>query len=88
MTSGLMLFDNDPTTSLSQKIAKAMAYYQKKYGRTPELCLVNPSMVTGAQLPEIEGVTIRPYRPVLPGHIWIGYEDMPTEPQPENEVAK
>ena len=22
-----------------------------------------------------EGVTVRPYRPVLPGHLWIGIED-------------
>jgi len=85
MTSGLMLFDNDPTTTLLQKITKAMAYYQKKYGRAPELCLVNPSMLDGKPLPDIEGMTIKSYRPVLPGHIWIGYEDMPTESQLESE---
>jgi hypothetical protein len=22
-----------------------------------------------------KGITIRPYRPVLPGHLWIGVED-------------
>jgi hypothetical protein len=24
---------------------------------------------------EIDKMTVRPYRPVLPGHIWIGIED-------------
>jgi hypothetical protein len=24
---------------------------------------------------EEDGITVRPYRPVLPGHIWIGVED-------------
>ncbi len=24
---------------------------------------------------EINKLTVRPYRPVLPGHIWIGIED-------------
>jgi len=78
MTTGMLWFNNDPNTSLAQKIAEAMAYYQKKYGLAPDLCLVNPSMLTGANLPGIEGITVRPYRPVLPGHIWIGREDMPT----------
>jgi hypothetical protein len=88
MSTGLLWFDNDPNTSLSQKIAKAAAYYQKKYGRAPELCLVNPSMLAGKQPPDIEGITVRMYRPVLPGHLWIGFEDMPTEPKPESEMAK
>jgi hypothetical protein len=26
-------------------------------------------------LSSVEGVTVRPYRPVLPGHLWIGIED-------------
>jgi hypothetical protein len=31
-------------------------------------------MLKGAT-PREEKITIRPYRPVLPGHIWIGIED-------------
>ena len=88
MTSGMLWFDEDPKTTLAQKIAKAMAYYQQKYGRAPGLCLVNPSMLDGKSMPDIEGLTIKSYRPVLPGHIWIGYEDMPTESQLESEPAK
>jgi hypothetical protein len=26
-------------------------------------------------LDDIKGMTVRPYRPVLPGHLWIGIED-------------
>ena len=78
MHTGMLWFDNSPTT-LNQKIQKAVAYYEKKYERKPDLCLINPSMLDpNAPAIEIDGLTVRPYRPVLPGHIWIGIEDTKT----------
>jgi hypothetical protein len=73
MHTGMLWFDNSQI-ALDIKIQKAMDYYHKKYGRLPDLCLVHPSMLTGIKLDERK-ITIRPYRPVLPGHIWIGVED-------------
>jgi len=73
MHTGMLWFDNSHTT-LNVKIRKAMDYYHKKYGRTPDLCLVHPSMMNDEILKE-EKITIRAYRPVLPDHIWIGIED-------------
>ena len=75
MHTGMLWFDNSQT-ALTVKIQKAVDYYQKKYGRDPDLCLVHPSMMekNERQL-EINKMTVRPYRPVLPGHIWIGIED-------------
>jgi hypothetical protein len=71
----MLWFDNSQT-ALTVKIQKAVDYYHKKYGRSPDLCLVHPSMLdkNERQL-EINKMTVRPYRPVLPGHIWIGIED-------------
>jgi hypothetical protein len=69
----MLWFDNSQI-SLDIKIQKAMAYYHKKYGRIPDLCLVHPSMLKDAILDD-KKITIRPYHPVLPGHIWIGVED-------------
>ena len=79
MHTGLMWFDNDPLTTLAVKIQKATAYYQQKFGRLPDLCLVHPSMLADSRL-EAPGerdrrVTIRSYQPVLPGHLWIGVEE-------------
>lgn len=75
MHTGMLWFDNSQTT-LNIKIQKAVDYYRKKYGRIPDLCLVHPSMLEQDQSQfEINKVTVRPYRPVLPGHIWIGIED-------------
>lgn len=78
MHTGMLWFDNSQT-ALTVKIQKAVEYYHKKYGRTPDLCLVHPSMLDAEgrnqrQL-EVNKLTVRPYRPVLPGHIWIGIED-------------
>jgi len=69
----MLWFDNSQI-SLEIKIQKAVDYYHKKYGRTPDLCLVHPSMLKDIKL-EGKNVTVRPYRPVLPGHIWVGIED-------------
>jgi hypothetical protein len=75
MHTGMLWFDNS-TTPLTVKIQKAVDYYNKKYGRSPDLVLVHPSMLeTNQRQLEINKLTVRPYRPVLPGHIWIGIED-------------
>ena len=75
MHTGMLWFDNSQT-ALTVKIQKAVDYYHKKYGRNPDLCLVHPSMMEKNQRQlEIDKMTVRPYRPVLPGHIWIGIED-------------
>lgn len=78
MTTVMLWFDDSKDT-LSVKIQRAAAYYQKKYGHAAELCLVHPSALKDQKIDELTGITVRPYRSVLPGHLWIGVEDMPTE---------
>ena len=82
MNTGMLWFDNDPKTRLTAKIEKAADYYRHKYGRDPNLCLIHPSMLEtpaseggAGEQPETGKVTVRPYRPVLPGHLWIGVEE-------------
>ena len=82
MNTGMLWFDNDPKTALTAKIEKAVDYYRHKYGRDPNLCLIpptsldNPASAGGAsEPPKIGKITVRPYRPVLPGHLWIGVEE-------------
>jgi hypothetical protein len=78
MHTGMLWFDNSKT-DLEVKIKKAIEYYQKKHGRMPDLVFVHPSMLHGdgriTASFTIDKITVRPYRPVLPGHIWIGIED-------------
>jgi hypothetical protein len=76
MHTGMLWYDNDPRTTLNVKIQKAVEYYHHKYGRLPELCLVHPSMLEkNLKQLEVGKLTVRPYQPVLPGHLWIGIED-------------
>ena len=85
MNAGMLWFDNDPKTALSAKVERAAAYYEKKYGKRPNLCLIHPtetpipdpSPKSENTLDSGEGskIMVRPYRPVLPGHLWIGVEE-------------
>lgn len=71
MNVGMLWFDNDPKTDIMVKINRAVDYYQHKYGQTPNLCFVHPSMVQTS--PTKNGlVEVRSSKAVLPNHFWIG----------------
>jgi hypothetical protein len=88
MNLGMLWFDNDPKASLDVKVERAAAYYQHKYGKTPTLCFVHPSMLsTGREaLPNERAeeaasqkesymagnIEVRKNRSVLPNHFWLG----------------
>lgn len=82
MNIGMLWFDNDPKAELNAKIQRAAAYYHSKYGATPTLCFVHPSMLPGATGPAVAQdnnshlksgeVEVRGSRSVLPNHLWIG----------------
>lgn len=82
MNIGMLWFDNDPKDGLNAKIERAAVYYQNKYGKTPTLCFVHPSMLPGTPVSQgagassepvkSAGIEIRPTRSVLPNHFWIG----------------
>ena len=81
MNTGMLWFDNDPKTALAAKIERAVDYYRKKYGHEPNLCLIHPSMLekkkekAAGPADNARGIKVRPYQPVLPGHLWIGVEE-------------
>jgi hypothetical protein len=74
MNIGMLWFDNDPKTGLDLKVLQAADYFQKKYGRSPDLCLVHPSMLAEPQC-QAGRVTVRPWKSVTPGHLWIGVDE-------------
>jgi hypothetical protein len=78
MNFGMMWFDNDPKTALEAKIARAADYYRSKYGRTPNICMVNPKSMPEI-MPETGKISVRSQRMVLPGHLWIGLEEIEKE---------
>ena len=78
MNIGMLWFDNDAKTELSIKIERAAYYYHEKYGKKPNVCFVNPSMLK-SETAETTGKTVvrgeielRTSKSVLPNHFWIG----------------
>jgi hypothetical protein len=49
MNLGMLWFDNDPKAALDIKVERAAAYYRHKYGKTPTVCFVHPSMLPASK---------------------------------------
>ena len=75
MKTGLLWFDDDPRKMLEEKVLRAATYYERKYGQSPDLCFVHPSVFNGngkRLVKKAGGVEIRAGRSVLPDHFWLG----------------
>jgi hypothetical protein len=77
MNVGMLWFDNDKNTALAAKVERAARYYRQKYGRSPDLCLVHPTMLAEdlGQQAQPDRVALRSNRLILPGHLWIGVDE-------------
>ncbi len=71
MNYGMLWFDNDPTTELPKKIEQAASYYRKKYGKAPNICYVNPSMLSNENT-KSKQIEIKSTPTIMPHHLWIG----------------
>ena len=78
MKTGLLWFDDDPRRELTEKVLRAAAHYERKYGQAPDLCFVHPSALKNGNgngkraAKKAGGVEIRPARSVLLHHFWLG----------------
>jgi len=83
MNVGMLWFDNDAKADLFVKIERAASYYQDKYGKSPNVCYVHPSMTGTVAAPKEDtkeeaepiragAIEVRTTRSVLPNHLWIG----------------
>jgi hypothetical protein len=72
MNVGMLWLDDDKRTTIEEKISRAAAYYQHKFGQAPDTCLVN----TGVLKEELDvgAIHVSPARNVLPHHFWIGID--------------
>lgn len=70
MNVGMLWLDDDKRTTFEEKIGQAADYYQEKFGRAPDTCLVNVGMLK-AEL-HVGSIQVFPVRNVLPNHFWIG----------------
>jgi len=72
MKTGMLWFDNS-TRSIKEKVEEAAAYYSEKYGQAPTLCFVNPATLAGKEN-RSNGVEVREAPTVMPDHFWIGVD--------------
>ena len=72
MNFGMLWFDNDPKTRLSDKIEQASEYYHNKYGQIPNQCFVNPNMLSDDEVKSSD-LMVSASPTILPNHLWIGF---------------
>jgi hypothetical protein len=73
MRTGMLWFD-DSSRPMTEKVERAVVFYRDKFGRQPDLCLVNPDSCDMKQ-GVIAGVELRQARMVLPDHLWVGVDE-------------
>ena len=72
MNIGMLWFD-DSSKPLNEKVRRAVKYYAAKYGRTPTHCLVNPETTTSTE--EVDSVQVVAASTVMPNHFWVGFDE-------------
>jgi hypothetical protein len=71
MNTGMLWLDDDSRRSFDDKIIRAAEYYQEKYGRFPELCLVNNKTLV-EENKKVGRIEVQPTRMVLPHQFLLG----------------
>ena len=75
MNVGMLWLDDDKKRPLDEKVRRAADHYKEKYGRFPELCLVNIQMLADER--QIDKIKVQPARTVLLNHFWLGMQSNP-----------
>jgi hypothetical protein len=73
MEIGMLWFD-DSSRSLDDKITRAVTFYKEKYGSSPTHCLVHPETLNGGD-GTLSGVKVQGARSVMQNHFWIGIDE-------------
>lgn len=73
---GWLWFDNDPKTSLEEKVGQASARFRQKFGCPPRMCYVSQKALAESQ-PAPGSVQVRAASNVLPGHFLFVVEEQP-----------
>lgn len=74
LKTGLLWYDENPNTTLEEKVQRATVHYRKKHGQQPNLCYINSTdwpADAGDDL-SILGVQVYPRHNILKHHLWIG----------------
>ena len=74
---GIQFYENDPRTTLEQKINGAQELHRKKAGLDAKICLVSVKNAEGVDFPKLSkacGLIVKPTRLLPIHHLWLGEE--------------
>ncbi len=77
MKSGLLWYDNS-TKTITQKIEEAAKRYNEKFGSPPDRCYINANDIPSGNpenLPVIathSGIEIASSKTIMPNYVWLG----------------
>jgi hypothetical protein len=74
MDVGMLWYDGEQGSSLGERIRQAADYYRSKYGKDPDLCMVNPSLREEGLPRQLGELQIRTHQSVLKHHFWLGVQ--------------
>lgn len=75
MKVGMLWFDGQDVDDVRPRVQAAARYYHDKYGRSPTVCFLHPSMMGETPCAQVDGVSLRPSDSILRGHLWLGIEE-------------
>ena len=78
MRQGLLWYDDNPKRELAEKVGRAVQRYHQKYGTSPDICYVHPSLVVGDGSIRLSGtgkVQVANLPTVLRHHFWLGQKE-------------
>ncbi len=71
---GWLWFDDDPKTSLEEKVSQASARFRQKFGQPPRVCYVSQTAL-GEGPPPLGAIQVRGASNVLRGHFLFVVEE-------------
>jgi hypothetical protein len=74
MQEGMLWYDDDSERTLEEKVRRAADYYRDKFGRLPDLCLLNPNTLNGGPA-KVAKIELRTKPNVLLHHFWLGMDE-------------
>jgi hypothetical protein len=78
MQPGMLWQDKDIKEDVDNSISRAADYYNKKFGRKPNLCYVHPSNLRGQMnsYEEKDEIALKPNSKLSPKYLWLGIEEV------------
>jgi hypothetical protein len=83
MEIGMLWFD-EGSSSVKEKVARAAEFYAAKYGAKPTVCILHPDTL-GSLEGRVGAIQLLAQRSILPNHFWIGVEEAPAEAEPSGD---